>query len=1227
MSDAKLNKKNLFIGIIGALIFLMAFLILDVVFSWRNSGAFFQKNVSAFVEKRQQLLSSYVSNAKFPVSQTGKLDVIYSVQALEEFEKREIALFFYKNDTLVNWTNNDIPVPDIFDSNVFSHPVVLLKNGVFLCDIKQNSNTIVVGLALIKKSYEISNNYINNYYAPGIILPDEANIVLQKTESRCPIYSRDGDFLFEINISRPIFAQGKDVFILFVIFIFFLFFLIRAIYQTIIFLSGKTSFLSNFVFFLLILLLRFIIYDFRIPTILYYSELFRPQASMFFSLGDTFLNILFLLSICFCLRKPYPYMAYRPKRKYDFLMAILFSAFCGIIVYLYLLFVEGVIFGTNLYEGLDNLSKFNPYSLVGLITIAFSALLLYIVFSKLASKICYYSRFVPYFFLYSLIGLFLIGVLWFFYLKFFFIGILFTLVLFILYFISFFKSWNLKSLMRLFPIILILSIFTGFHILKVQEKKERGEREILIEDFYKETEPGIQYFYRKFQEVAYADKLLQKMLIFRVEADSVRNYLKNNYDDDIWDYYDVVSFSCLDFQNIQIDSLGQEFSCVDYMMRKIEKEAIKTDIPGLFLMSDALGNVSYCSNVLEFIDEHRGFSFYLFLQFSPTPFVKDKQYSKLIKSNIEDNIDIESYSYAKYANGFLIKNGGRYWYNPNELSKKADLTKQKMKGSGSKFGFFEEGGYEHLIYIPKHSNVLLIISKKIPVFPDKLKIFSSVFVTFSLLMYLYIFIKYLIYGYRAKKNNFKTRIQISIIFMVMGASILSGAISIYYINQVTKQKMKDTFWEHTNNIASALEYVCRSADRLESVNASDIRNEISRYFNMYQDDITIFNLNGKMLISSSPEIYEHGIISSLAHPTAIKALDSSNKSWVSEYHSDIGSKYEDVYVSIKNSKNEILGYASIFYFSKGVQKELTDFLMTCVNFVALVILLLFFLLIFITNMITKPLLFIRKQLEKYTIGGKKLVWESDDEIGNLVREYNRMIDKLQENTYLAAKIERENGWREMTRQVAHEIKNPLTPMRLSVQQLLKTWRDKAPDFDSRLKRTTQVLIEQIDILSRIANTFLDFSKMPHSASEKVNLIECIDSVIDLYKEDSVLKFVLETDFEECYVIGDKQQFVRVFGNLFRNAEQAIPPNVEGEMHISIKKWQKNYVLRFADNGKGIPDADKHLIFHPHFTTKEDGTGLGLSIVKSIIESFGGRIDFESEENKGTTFIIHLPAID
>ena len=234
-----------------------------------------------------------------------------------------------------------------------------------------------------------------------------------------------------------------------------------------------------------------------------------------------------------------------------------------------------------------------------------------------------------------------------------------------------------------------------------------------------------------------------------------------------------------------------------------------------------------------------------------------------------------------------------------------------------------------------------------------------------------------------------------------------------------------------------------------------------------------------------------------------------------------------------------------------------------------------------------------------------------------------MIDELEESAVKLATSEREQAWREMAKQVAHEIKNPLTPMRLSVQSFQRKFEPSDENIHQKVDEFSKTLIQQIDTMSSIASAFSNFAKMPAQQNETLNVVKIVKLALDIFNEDYIVFLV---DEEEIIANFDRTQLIRVVTNLVKNGIQAIPENsnVIPKIVVQVQSNQQHVEIIVSDNGKGISEENKLKVFEPKFTTKSSGMGLGLAMVKNIVETYNGNITFTSQEGKGTIFTVSFP---
>jgi nitrogen fixation/metabolism regulation signal transduction histidine kinase len=245
------------------------------------------------------------------------------------------------------------------------------------------------------------------------------------------------------------------------------------------------------------------------------------------------------------------------------------------------------------------------------------------------------------------------------------------------------------------------------------------------------------------------------------------------------------------------------------------------------------------------------------------------------------------------------------------------------------------------------------------------------------------------------------------------------------------------------------------------------------------------------------------------------------------------------------------------------------------------------------------------------------------EIDSLIKSYNKMVDDLEESAEKLAKTERENAWQEMARQVAHEIKNPLTPMRLTIQSFEHTFNPDDPDSNQKLREFSKLLIHQIDTMSEVAEAFSNFATLPKPTMRESDLVEVTQMAINIFQQDYI---VFSSNEAHIFHKMDQTQWIRVITNLIQNALHSVSKKKTPQIGVQIVTEPTQTTISVSDNGSGISEKLKSKIFEPKFTTKSAGMGLGLGIVKNIIKSHKGKISFISTQKKGTTFSIVLPKV-
>lgn len=592
---------------------------------------------------------------------------------------------------------------------------------------------------------------------------------------------------------------------------------------------------------------------------------------------------------------------------------------------------------------------------------------------------------------------------------------------------------------------------------------------------------------------------------------------------------------------------------------------------------------------------------------------------------------LEEYEYAIYIDKRLVlENGGDFG---DDI-----LNLENIPGKG-KYRFEKLDGKSHLIYHAWNGN-LAMLDIKIPDFWDKVVslnsyLFTIMVIVLGVLMIINTLIQLLPFGQEPVFSpipSLKNKIQVSVIAVIILSFLVIGVATIIYFEQKNDEYHQGRLGRKAKSIRRDTAREIQQGE-INDKNLDKFKDIVEPIATIHTMDINIYDLDGRLVESSGKDVYSKGLKSPLMNASAFYELSTLGKNKVTMNMANseqVGHLiYEAQYETLKDRYGRVIAYIGMPYYSQIsiIQDETSDFIGRLLNVYVFLLAIAGVIAIFVANSITSPLSQIGEKLKEVKIGKKNepLEWTTNDELGALIDEYNKMIKKLEDSTMLLAQSERESAWREMAKQVAHEIKNPLTPMKLSIQYLQHAYHSNPANMESMLKRVSNTLIEQIDNLSHIATEFSNFAKMPRAENERFELNLLVQSVYDLFSEQEEMDMSIMLPSDPVMVFADKNQLMRVFNNLIKNAMQAIPEDRRGAIEVHLRQLDNKLVqLEVKDNGSGISMDMEEFIFVPHITTKSSGTGLGLAISKSIIEALDGSIYFKSEEGVGTSFFVELP---
>ena len=475
--------------------------------------------------------------------------------------------------------------------------------------------------------------------------------------------------------------------------------------------------------------------------------------------------------------------------------------------------------------------------------------------------------------------------------------------------------------------------------------------------------------------------------------------------------------------------------------------------------------------------------------------------------------------------------------------------------------------------------------------------------------------------------SLRSRIFIYMILLVVVASVLIAAVTIYQYNEQSKDYHKQRLERKETQILSSIKYVLNKTTYPRETQYLDLifKDEIYAIANNLKVDFNLYDLDGALIKKSKPT-FDNDTITPCLSPEILNKLNQSiDKRYVVK-DEQLGGDFQSSYSVFADRNSKPLGILNVPYFEDDSfnDAELKEFLFRLGYAYLVMLLVAVAFAYFVSRFITRSLKTISDKMNETRLEkrNKKIELKGASyEVSLLVESYNSMIDELEDSAVKLATSEREQAWREMAKQVAHEIKNPLTPMRLSVQSFQRKFDPNDPDINQKIEEYSKTLIQQIDTMSSIASAFSNFAKMPAQKNEMLNIVEVIDLATEIFTEPYI-KFI--STEKEIIAKFDRTQLIRVITNLIKNAIQALKGVDNPNILIDVYPEDDNVVITVVDNGCGISEDYKEKVFEPKFTTKSSGMGLGLPMIKKIVETYGGTINFSSVEGKGTTFKVIFP---
>lgn len=1164
------------------------------------------------------------------LAQTIPMTIAGNEDKINELEKKNIGIFIYEDNILKFWTNNNFPLPSSATNNFFENDLINLNNGWYLCYYESINNYLVVTLFQIKKEYSYENDNLDYNYQKEFHLSKEISFTTDPQENSVEISTKNKNEKFYLSLPQKTLLITNEISlrdILIIINVIIGFYLIFSFFQLFIKKQQKHRFLYFLIFFIIINILRFLMINYDSFYSLKYIEFFSPtlfaQSTINSSLADLLLNSLITFTLSILFFKNFKSSKIRsPKNSTEkIIISILLSFFMLILAKLLATIFFGLVTNSSISFELYYILNLDIYSVTGiliLIIIVFSTTIILFTMIKILREylklpvilICLFLGFASGQ-IYNFEKLSLISTC------------LFNLLFFIYFsYLSFIFIKEKQKFIYKILYMIIISLLISLNLSYLMNIRNNEKNRLLLNNLADESDILTEYFLLKVEEDLEVDDNFKKNVIEGNEQELNKIITQNIRSNRYFNSYDFTITFCNPDDSVLLynDSI---IDCFSYFYSFMNENAHRVNNSNFYLINSIYGKSSYLAEISSLVDEN--ISHKIFLDIYKKSFSEGIGYPELLIDNkyVVEN-DLKDYNCLRYKDNVLISSSNVFQYDySTELQEEGNDT--------NRYSVYKKNGLINYKFKVNKSDTVVLVKPYNQFFNDIIS-FIYIFILLFIIFQIFQLVNIIILRKEQQLFTFSNKIHFTFGLSMLLSLLVLGSISISFINQAYTQKQRTVLKTKLNSIIIDLNSRLEDTKNINDVNSKEISNLLITLSNIYFIDINIFDTDGILYSSSRPEFFDKGLKGRYMNPLAKKALTTDKKGYTIFSDKIDNLSFVSAYIPYRNRDNQVIAYLNLPYFMQKSEyvSEITNFITTYTNIFFFLMIISIIIGLIISRQISKPLISIQNNIRsmKLNVKSEKIAYNGKDEIGSLIDVYNRKVDELNLFAQKLAQSERESAWREMAKQIAHEIKNPLTPMKLNLQFLLRSYDPDSEIWKNNFIKMANNIIAQIDSLSNIASEFSNFAKIAEAKKETCDLKNIIQSSLDLFSNNyEHISFNFNHNVNSNYLIFvDREQMQRVFNNIIKNAIQAIPDEREGKIIINIEEENDNYIVDIIDNGTGIPEEIESKIFSPNFTTKSSGMGLGLSIVKTIILNNNASIKFNTEPDKGTTFIIEIPKI-
>lgn len=1137
-------------------------------------------------------------------------------------------VFIYQGPRLVFWSDNSFVPPAHYVFENFDITLFTTGSESYLVKRKALSDgTILLGAIRLLRKYPITNDYFKTEFNPRILPFPEIQIREPNDAGGFPVCLGEKCLFRVVFLERKV-ADDDPVriasFVLIGLAILFLILLLYALLSRVARKNGELGFLFLFVT-LAGLRITMIMSGFPsdfMPSPLFDHQVFAVSA-LNASLGDLFLNLLIVLALAFFVFRNYFRFRLHRLKSHSlgpwamgifFGLVILFSGLFPVVV------IQTLYNNSSIVLDISQSLRFDLLRLVALVCVLISALCAFLflhVFTRMLIAIgsgtrvfiCMVTAVLIFTVVNSLTGQQFVPTL-----------ITISLYVLVLYFTSLYKNLkrlNFGTFGYLFIAILFLSINAAFTIQFFTQKEKTESHFRFASNFLIDRDIFAEYLLNEAAQKISADAFIESRIASPfLGKDAIRQKIRQVYLASYFNKYDIT----IHIFNSVGDPVDAGTVPLSEFLTRYNADAYRTQFDGIRFIDNPASDVA--QKYLVIIPLTRGgvTGSHIIIELALKKIIPENVYPELLVDySYQQFYRTQDLSYAVYSNGKPVLTSGEFNYErlfPARLFEARDLYLSGISWSG----FFH-------IAVEDKSGRTAIVSSRLTPFTHRFVNFSFLLTLGLLIVLVMVFVQGVYDYFEGGRLFFSARIQLYLNLAFFIPLIIVSVSTLGLTSRSSQQQVNDEYLSKSRVFGRQM---TDFLDEDASSNIDDVQslgNRLGNLAKLSNLDANIYDLSGRLMVSSQPLIFERNLLSPVINPVAFHRVRNGEILFVES--EQVGNlEYFVSYAVLKSPKSgKLLGILGIPFFQSAylLEKVQSVILINILNIFALIFIILLILSYVVAERLTFPLRFITQSLRKTSLTkvNTPLTWPSDDEIGLMVREYNAMLFKLSESKSELEQTQREKAWREIAQQVAHEIKNPLTPMKLTLQQLERSLQS-GNGSDEKVRKAVAILLTQVDTLNEIASSFSGFVRMPELSMQPLEIVAVLKRVVDLHSPTGEIRF--RPSLKEVWISGDLQLLSRTFSNVILNALQAGKPGHPISVEVFVEVVNSYCRITFRDNGRGIPPEIADRVFLPNFSTKKSGSGLGLAIARQGIEQMKGRIWFESTPGEGATFFIELPVL-